>query len=80
MADVVSQFGVKLWNGQYYCTVRFPDGTSQELKSPDDLTYKQWQEKIATAWSAHIEPVPQPGECTCPNCKKPFVCPNRSLP
>ena len=77
MADVVTDFNVKLWNGTYYCTVRFPDNTSQELKSPTDLTYTQWQEKITAAWDAHNTPIPEPDECQCPACKKPFTCPNR---
>jgi len=39
MADVVDSFGVRLWNGVYYCKVKFPDGDSQEIKSKEDLTY-----------------------------------------
>lgn len=77
--DIVNQFGIRFWNNFFYCTVRFPDGASQELKSATDLTYKQWQEKIAAAWSAHTAPPPPPEECKCPNCEKPFVCPNRTI-
>jgi hypothetical protein len=54
--DVVDSFGVKLWNGAYYCTVKFPDGTKQELKSKEDLTYSQWQGMIKTAWEVHQNP------------------------
>lgn len=70
MADIVTQFGLKLWNGAYYCAVRFPDGASQELKSPDDLTYKQWQEKITVAWDAHINPPPEPQPVTLDDATK----------
>lgn len=80
MADVVSKLeSVKFWNGFYYCTVRFPDGASQELKSAEDLTYTQWQEKVKVAWDAHTAPLPPTKECTCPSCDKPFVCPNRTI-
>lgn len=79
MPDIVPKLDLKFWNGFYYCTVRFPDGTSQELKDANDLTYNQWQKKISAAWSAHIEPVPGPTECQCPACKKEFVCPNRTI-
>jgi len=58
MADIVDKFGVRLWNGFYYCTVKFPDGFSQELKSATDLNYAQWQEKITVAWDTHINPPP----------------------
>ena len=77
MADIVDKFEVKFWNGFYYCSVRFPDGTSQELKTADDLTYTKWQEKIKAAWEIHIEPVPEKDECQCPKCKATFVCENR---
>ena len=76
MADIVDSFGVRLWNGVYYCKVKFPDGSKQELKSKDDLTYSQWQGKIKEAWEAHIEPVSEPDECQCPKCKATFVCEN----
>jgi len=75
--DIVDSFGVKLWNGYYYCEVKFPDGTKTELKSKDDLTYSQWQGLIKKAWEVHIEPVPEPDECVCPKCKATFVCENR---
>jgi len=61
MADVVSQFVMKLWNGSYYCTVKFPDGASQELKSDADLTYAQWQVRIGAAWAAR-QNLPEPVE------------------
>jgi hypothetical protein len=79
MADIVDSFGVKLWNGCYYCTVKFPDGAKQELKSNEDLTYSQWQGLIKQAWEAHITPEPKADECQCPKCKAIFVCPNRSI-
>jgi hypothetical protein len=72
MADVVDKFGVKLWNGTYYCIVKFPDGTSQELSSKTDLTYSQWQTKIKEAWDASQKPPPESNGCPmndpkCPN-------------
>lgn len=72
----MDEFIIKFWNGQYYCKIRFPDGTKQELKSKDDLTYTQWQEKIKAAWETHQNPDPEPDECKCPECKKTFVCEN----
>ena len=80
MSDIVDSFGIKLWNGMYYCKVVFPDGYKQELKSKDDLTYSQWQGLIKDAWEAHQEPPikpPSPKECQCPNCMQNFVCPNK---
>jgi len=77
MADIVDKFEVKFWNGNYYCKVQFPDGTKQELKSKDDMTYGKWQEKIKVAWEVHNEPEPEPDECQCPKCKATFVCENR---
>lgn len=53
MADIVQNFDLKFWNGFYDCTVRFPDGTVHHLKSADDLTYSQWQDRIRLAWLAH---------------------------
>lgn len=81
MADVVNRFEVKYWpdTKTYYCKVQFPDGTRQELNSKTDLTYTQWQQKIKDAWIVHTTPVPAPDECQCPNCNKPFVCPNRTV-
>jgi len=76
----MDKFELKLWNGQYYARARFPDGTTAEIKSADDLTYAQWKEKIEKAWDDHqtppIEP-PTDKECQCPLCKGNFVCPNR---
>jgi hypothetical protein len=80
MPNVVEKFGVKFWNGSYYCSVVFPNGTRQELKSDADLTYTQWQVEIQKAWDASQVPEPKPGQCTCPACKKPFDCPNRTRP
>jgi hypothetical protein len=71
----MDKFEIRLWNGQYYAKVRMPDGTIQELKSNDDLTYSQWKTLIEKAWEESQKP-PVPVECVCPNCKKPFVCPN----
>jgi len=76
MADVTDRFSVKFWNGFYYCNVVFPDRTKQELKSKDDLKYRQWQEKITAAWEAHQNPKPEQDECQCPKCKANFVCEN----
>ena len=56
--DVVDKFTVRLWNDAYYAKVTFPDGTKQELKSDNDLTYGQWQERIAAAWEAAQQPDP----------------------
>ena len=78
MTDVTDKFIVKLWNGFYYAKVAFPDGTSAELKSADDLTYTQWQAKISTAWDAQQNPEPTEKECQCPKCGTTFVCENRS--
>ena len=77
MADVVSKFDLRFWNGFYYCSVRFPNGAKQELKSSTDLTYKKWQEKINVAYEEHIKPTSKPDECACPKCKATFVCENR---
>ena len=77
MADIVDKFQVKFWNGYYYCKVQSPDGTSQELKTADDLTYTKWQEMIKAAWEEHIKPTPKPDECACPKCNATFVCENR---
>jgi hypothetical protein len=63
----MDNFTLKFWNGSYYATVRFPDGTSQELKSTEDLTYTQWMEKIDKAWAAsQIPPVVE--TCLYPQC------------
>jgi hypothetical protein len=75
---VVDKFQVKFWNGSYYCKVMMPNGQSVELKSGDDLTYTQWQEKIQAAWDDIQNPEPTPEECQCPKCKANFVCENRS--
>ncbi len=77
MADIVDKFESKFWNGSYYAKGKFSDGATFELKSKDDLTYTQWQEKIKIAWEAHITPEPKPDECQCPKCKATFVCENR---
>lgn len=79
MDNIVDKFGVRFWNGFYYCKVIFPDGVSQELKTADDQTYTQWQVKIKASWEEHIKPTPEPGECACPKCKDTFVCENRSI-
>ncbi len=79
MADITDRLSLKFWNGFYYCTVKFLDGTSQELKSDKDLTYTEWQAKVKAAWETHTAPPPPPKECTCPACKKPFICPNRTI-
>jgi hypothetical protein len=68
--DVVDKLGLKFWNGFYYCTVRFPDGTSQELKSAKDLTYTQWQAKVIVAWDAHQNPPPEPKPTTLDDATK----------
>jgi len=57
---IADKFSLKLWNDAYYCSVVFPDGTRQELKSDADLTYSQWQAKIDAAWAAKQVPEPQP--------------------
>jgi len=63
----MDKFEIRLWNGQYYVTVKFPDGTKQELKSSYDLTYTQWKEKIEKAWADSQIPEP-PAECLCGQC------------
>lgn len=61
MADVVNKLMLgSPWNGYYWCVVKFPDGTSQELKSSTDLNYTQWQEKVKMAWEIHINPPVEP--------------------
>ncbi len=60
-ANVVDEFRLKLWNGAYYASVRFPNGQTQELKSDTDITYTQWQVKIKAAWKA-IQNPPAPVE------------------
>ena len=77
MADIIDKFRVRFWNGAYECQVVYPDGYKTTLKSRDDLTYRQWQEKIKTAWDSHNTPEPEPDECQCPDCNQTFVCPNR---
>lgn len=63
----MDKFQLKFWNGQYYATVKFPDGTLQELKSNEDLTYKQWEEKLEKAWAgSQIPPVVE--TCLCSQC------------
>jgi len=52
VTEITDRFELKLWNGQYYARARMPDGTIQEIKSADDLTYTQWKEKIRKAWKA----------------------------
>lgn len=82
MPDAVvmpTKFTVNYWNNSFYCKVVMPDGTTQELKSDEDLTYTQWQEIIKAAWDASQIPSPSPKECSCPKCKFVFVCPNRGL-
>lgn len=61
MPDVVDKFTVRSWNGSFYATVRFPDGTSQELKSDTFLDWPGWQGKISAAWDA-IQNPPKPPE------------------
>lgn len=53
---IVDKFSVKFWNGQYYCSVIFPDGSRQELKSATDLTFSGWQAEIEKAWAASQVP------------------------
>jgi len=76
--DIVNEFMLSFWNKAYYCKVKFPDGYSAELKSDVDMTYKQWQEKIKTAWEDHIKPPQEPEPCKCLVCGKEFICPNRN--
>jgi len=64
MANIVDKFSVQFWNRSFYCTVRFPDGSSQELKSAADLNCAGWQAKIAAAWDAHINPPLEPAPVT----------------
>jgi hypothetical protein len=64
MADTVDKFSVRFWNGSFYATVKFPDGSSQELKSDTDLTYAAWQTKIGAAWDAIVNPPPEPKPVT----------------
>jgi hypothetical protein len=74
---LVDRFNVKFWNDVYYCKVQMPNGQVVELKSRDDLTYRQWQEKISEAWDSIQNPEPEPNECQCPKCRATFVCENR---
>ena len=73
----MDKFEIKLWNGSYLAKVKFPDGTTQELKSKDDLTYTQWQVLIDKAWEEKQKPIPEPDECACPKCNATFVCETR---
>lgn len=52
------KFQIALWNGQYYCRGRFPDGVGFELKSNTDLTYTQWEAMYQTALDEHDNPSP----------------------
>ena len=64
----MDKFELKIWNGQYYCSVKFPNGLTLELKSTDDLTYTQWKEKIEKVWNDSQIPEP-PAECLCGQCE-----------
>ena len=57
---VTEKFQIKLWNGQYYCQGKFPDTSTFELKSTEDLTYTQWKAKIVKAWADSQEPPEMP--------------------
>ncbi len=78
LIDMVDKFESKFWNGSYWARGKFSDGATFELKSKDDLTYNQWQEKIKAAWEDHIKPELEPDERACPKCKATFVCENRA--
>ncbi len=75
---MTDKFESKFWNGSYWAKGKFFDGSTFNLKSKDDLTYTQWQEKIKAAWEEHTKPEPKPDECVCPECEKTFVCENRA--
>ena len=64
----MDKFEISFWNGQYYAKVRMPDGSLQQIKSADDLTYIQWKEKIEKAWEDSQIPEPPP-ECLCSQCE-----------
>ena len=70
MADIVTKFQVSFWDmtKTYECKGKFPDGATFNLNSKEDLGYVEWQEKIKTAWEAHIKPEP-PAECICDQCE-----------
>jgi hypothetical protein len=73
----MDEFGIKFWNGKFWCRGKFPNGKGFELKSDTDLLYEQWKEKVEKAWEEAQNPEPEPDECKCPECKKTFVCENR---
>jgi len=68
--DIVDKFQISFWDmtKTYECKGKFPDGTTFNLNSKEDLGYVEWQEKIKTAWEAYIKPEP-PAECICSQCK-----------
>ncbi len=72
--NIVDKYTLKFWNNTYYCLVRFPDGSSQELKSDKDLTYTGWQELITKTWEEKDKPPEPTKEWVCPGCGKSFVC------
>lgn len=76
---MVDKFDLRFWNGFYYCKVQFPDGSKQELKSKEDLTFGKWKEKAEKTWEDSQNPEPEPDECQCPKCNAVFVCENRGI-
>jgi hypothetical protein len=51
----------------YYCRVKMPDGSNQELKSARPLTERQWLE---LAEKVYVKPEPMPK--LCPYCGQPL--------
>jgi hypothetical protein len=42
---------VTFWNDTYYGSLTMPDGSTVELKSPEDLSFKGWDEMAAKHWA-----------------------------
>jgi hypothetical protein len=59
---------LKFWNNFYYANVCLSDGTKiPDIKSADELTYKQWIEKAEKMYAdSQIPPVVE--ICLCPQC------------
>ena len=55
---VTEKFQISYWEmtDTYGCKGKFPDGSTFDLKSKDDLKYTEWRAKMQTAWEASQEP------------------------
>lgn len=56
VVEFTDKFEVKFWNESYWAKGKFPDSSTFELKSKDDLLYSEWKQMIKAAWEAQQEP------------------------